>query len=293
LNEIDRSDLILEIARCRTFKEYDTDRNEAGSCGEVLAFQKDCDFTDRHLPIPWQGHIEKARVVFISSNPSKLVQADKTTGKEYDSGLCPSGSWWEKEQEIVDFFQNRFENRDNTQSAWAKNNHYRIIEKDGGVRFSRRSVPYWNEVRGRANEIYELDKKEIDFYPGQYYVITEIVHCQSNRKEGVCEALETCAGRFLNRIMKQAICSKVIVLMDSDVSRYFNQPPFNMNLEPRLDRDYIDTAKNNHALSNLGIMDKSKYILVLPAAGTKYPRKLKNSLTKNEITELSDYLNEH
>ena len=59
------SELLLSISHCEEVEKALIDKNN--ECHVVVSYQKK---EPRHLPEPWNGNINTAEVLFISSNPS-------------------------------------------------------------------------------------------------------------------------------------------------------------------------------------------------------------------------------
>jgi hypothetical protein len=165
--------LLLEIFRCPIISDPHNP-TYGGKCLKIVDFQQCSKF---QYPEPWSGQIETAPILFISSNPS-IGETEN----------YPNNSW--AENEIVDFFQNRF----TSTKAWVKDGKYTLL-RDGN--YSAEWVRFWASARRRAQEL--LRRNPI---PGMDFAITEVVHCKSLEEKGVSEALEFCSSRYLERILR-------------------------------------------------------------------------------------------
>jgi hypothetical protein len=138
--------------------------DESHPCAKIVHSQhvRDGDF---QLPEPWRGQIDKARILFLGSNPS--IGHDR-----YALQSSPETQVWESQH-----------------LAFGGGSRAYII---GGTKTTKpdgstdRNVRYWSCIRARAHE---LMPKAI---PGQDYAISEVVHCKSTEEEGVREAAQTC-----------------------------------------------------------------------------------------------------
>ncbi|MCI8734690.1 MAG: hypothetical protein HFE40_03970 [Clostridia bacterium] len=101
--------LLLEIAKCGEIEKAKVDTCHA--CNKIVTSQSG----DFQLPEPWNGHLDTAEILFISSNPSIDPKEN-----------YPTASW--KDEDIISFFENRFENT--PKNEWSK--YWRTILKWAG-----------------------------------------------------------------------------------------------------------------------------------------------------------------
>ncbi len=182
-------ELLQEITRCPLIQEWFASPHSPNSCAKIIAFQHTVhpESLDQHqVPEPWSGNLQRAPVLFLSSNPSIDEQ------EEY-----PLWSW--PDQWIEDFFVNRFSGG---RKQWIEDG-IRSLRPDG----SRVRVRFWIEVRQRAKELLEKD-----VHPGSDYALTEVVHCKSRKEAGVLEALPECARRYLQRVVALSQARVIVVL---------------------------------------------------------------------------------
>ena len=170
-----RDELLLAIVHC---PEIDQARGDAGHpCAGIVGLQQPGHF---QKPEPWRGHIDTAPILFVSSNPS--IRGDDP---------FPPDGW--KEQHIINHYQRCFDND---------------ASIPGHIdRATYNSVQFWREVRGRASEI--LGRPAI---PGTDFALTELVHCKSKEEKGVAKAHLTCAGRWLDRVLRVSGASIIVLL---------------------------------------------------------------------------------
>ncbi len=107
------NNLLLELAKCCEVEKAKMDINH--SCNKIVCSQKDLGITDFRIPEPWNGHIDTAEILFISSNPS--INFNES---------YPTASW--NDEDIISFFENRFE--DTPKNQWSR--YWRTILKWAG-----------------------------------------------------------------------------------------------------------------------------------------------------------------
>ena len=165
-------------------------------CMKIVQWQKthkNLAYQDHQLPEPWSGDIERAPLLFISSNPSLST-----------TEMYPSLGW--SDDEIRDFFTNRFD-------KWMKDGS-RFMRWDRT--FPNKKTPFNRDIMRYAGEL--LGSSNIK--PGKDYAITEVVHCKSESEHGVAGALKTCAANFLLPIMKISGAKCVIIVGSKAKSRF-------------------------------------------------------------------------
>ena len=204
-------DAIIEIARC-----------EGKECCEKIRGTQTSEVFQ--LPDPFNGKIDIAKIMVISSNPS----IDETLEELY-----PTDDW--SDDEIVDFFYNRFEKYVKSSEVLNKNRE-----------FSKKKVTYWSHINNRVKEIFKLaDKNEI--IPGEDYCITEVVHCKSKGEEGVTEAVKTCSAAYLKKVVKLSH-AKVLVIVGSVAKKTFCEQ---YNLMKYIDCSLISEPENIEEIERL------------------------------------------
>ena len=182
-------ELLHEITRCPLIQACFASPQSPNPCSNIIAIQQIAHpkSLDQHqVPEPWSGNLQRAPILFLSSNPSIDEQ------EEY-----PLWSW--SDQRIEDFFVNRF---GGGRKHWIEDG-IRSLRHDG----TRKPVRFWIEVRQRAKELLERDVQ-----PGSDYALTEVVHCKSRNEAGVPEALSECARRYLRRVVAFSQARVIVVL---------------------------------------------------------------------------------
>ena len=168
------NELLLAITRC---PELITARTSgAHPCSKIASVQRHDAY---QVPEPWSGHIERAPILFVASNPS--IDEDER---------FPTASW--SEADTIDYFQRRFDSDAGYISQRAYN-----------------KVRFWTAVRARAKEIFQRDA-----VPGKDFALTELVHCKSRQEQGVPEAFCLCSKLWLPSVMKHS-GARIIILLGS------------------------------------------------------------------------------
>lgn len=165
------------------------DRCLAGNCDHpcstIVLSQHAGSKADFQLPEPWRGQIDKARILFIGSNPS--IGSDR-----YALGASPKNQVWESQH-----------------LAFGGGSRPYILD---GIRKTKEDgspdevVRYWSSIRARVHELLP------DAIPGEDYAIIEVVHCKSEREIGVREAARTCYELYMNSIFSVSPAEVVVVL---------------------------------------------------------------------------------
>jgi uracil-DNA glycosylase len=186
-------DLLLKIARCDNFSAYKKDTKINSSCKEILSCQSAKLTVDRQLPVPWVGDIEKAPIIFISSNPALK-----------ENECVALDSWPDKD--IIDIHVNAFE--PNTNIHWTKDGNkirkYPLDPED------YLNVPFWTYIWKTTGEILGIDAQKV--IPGRSSVLSEIVHCKSNNQFGVNGAKKVCMDKYLEPMLYLSSASIIVLL---------------------------------------------------------------------------------
>lgn len=95
--------LLLEIAKCCEVEKAKSDSTHP--CKKIVCNQESFGITDFQIPEPWNGHLDTAEILFISSNPS--IDPNEN---------YPTAFW--KDEDIISFFENRFDNTPRNQ--WSR-----------------------------------------------------------------------------------------------------------------------------------------------------------------------------
>ena len=231
---MERNELLLAITRC---PEIERARGDAGHpCADIVGLQPPDQF---QAPEPWRGHIDAAPILFVSSNPS-------IRGRE----PFPPAGW--TDQGIIDYCQRCFDD-DYTGPGRIDSRAYN-------------SVPFWREVRARAAEI--SGRQAV---PGTDFALTELVQCKSTGEQGVARAHLTCAGRWLDWVIK-ACGADIIVLLG------------------RLARDHcaarwgLDKSQPVHF--GVATPGRERAVVILPHPNARGKRKVENFVNPEQLQRL-------
>ena len=175
-------ELLLEIATCpiknsfvdcKTIKSVQDD-NETFQCAEA-----------------WNGNIEKAKVLFISSNPSYDNKETKKLDNPYPNRQKT------KEEKFIDFFENRFSN-----TVW----------KD--------YPKFWKRIAKFATFIPEYKNKDKKVFFQEFVASTEIVHCKSTNEIGVNESCDKCFSLWTKKILSRFNGKYIVLVGKFALERY-------------------------------------------------------------------------
>jgi hypothetical protein len=196
--------LLLQITKCPVVA--DCRGGNQAACSRVVGVQADTPWSDYHVPEPWNGELESARLLFISSNPAI------DSRERY-----PTPNW--SDEERIDFFRHRFSGGTR---PWTDG--FRTLLNDDHYDTAPRAGKYWAEIHQRAIELLGPDAR-----PGIDYALTEVVHCKSSGNHGVKEARAECAARYLEPVLEAARSATVIILVGKQAwavfSDRFGSPP--------------------------------------------------------------------
>ena len=178
-------DLLINIARCLETEKARSNHNHPSY--RVATAQINYPLHhESHLPEPWSGSLEKAKILCVGSNPST----------DYDEDF-PTAEW--SDDKIRDFFENRF---GSGHKVWTKQN--KVLYKNGSY---SRANSTWSEISNRATEI--LGREAV---PGIDYALTETVRCKSRNAEGVKEARNKCMERHFAATLAASNARIIIAL---------------------------------------------------------------------------------
>lgn len=183
-------DLLLEIAKCPNIDEC---YKEASCvCNEIVKTQVR-DKEKFAVPEPWNGDLENAKILFVSSNPSFN-----------ESENYPEMNW--NDEEIIEFFDGRFSGK---YTNIRKDNKVCVKNVDGT---SGKAEPFWGAIRKRTAELL-YDGREKEVKHGKDYCLTEVVHCKSKNEKGLdSTVISECYNKYFNKLVKLSDCKVVVVL---------------------------------------------------------------------------------
>ncbi len=202
---MDSKELMMNIVRCGL-----SCADEKSPCHCIWKSQGCRNVSDFHLPEPWNGDIENAKLLFLGINP-RLNPGElfPRTGNE----------WWTKdggvldEDKIEDFFKNRF------------CSDYEYVRHNNGQAFKVRREG--DEYKGTGKGIWQYMHKlariivKDDVLPGCGYALSEIVHCKTHDEGGLsASCYEKCKKEWLEQVFNAARhLEYVVVLGNSAISR--------------------------------------------------------------------------
>jgi uracil-DNA glycosylase len=140
---------------------------------------------DFQLPEPWRGQIDKARILFVGSNPS--IGDD-----HFALRSSPDEQVWES-QHLAFGGGSRPYIADGIKTTKPDGSPLKVVR-------------YWSSIRARARELLP------DAIPGEDYAVTEIVHCKSVDEIGVDEAALTCYNLHASNVFSVSPAKVVVVL---------------------------------------------------------------------------------
>jgi hypothetical protein len=249
--------LLTEIAHCPVAKQIRSGNCDGSEpCHKIVGLQAGGSF---QLPEPWSGRIDKAPLLFISSNPS----IDEK--EEY-----PDESW--EPNRTADFFQERF----TSSKVWV-DERLRPLLKRGDRRESH--VRFWASARARAAEVLQKTRKAIE--PGIDFALTEVVHCKSREEEGVSEALDRCAKLYLTRVLSISVARVLIV--------------YGKHAKEMIHRCYRPEIKPyGHGLSRVSITDIPRILAFLPAPNSRGTKKsLESHYDDHDLSLIRAHFTKH
>lgn len=152
------SELLLSISHCEEVEKALND--SIHECHEIVSFQKG---EKRHLPEPWNGDINTADILFISSNPSYCDKETAFPDKHSDNDY------------IIDFFLKRFED-------------------------PQYNSPFIKGIKKCASWLLNnsdpaIIKKKI--------CCTNIVHCKSTSQKGVKKSCKKCSEKWIAKVLQE------------------------------------------------------------------------------------------
>ncbi len=201
------------ISRCANVTACYNGRGD--NCRAIIQYQikehAAATYADFRVPEPWVGQIDRARILFVSSNPS-IGRDDHACGSTSDEAIWDSHHY-----------------------AFGGEGHPASIldgvyTVDGNGQRTK-AVRYWSWARRRAMELIPTA------VPGTDYAMTEVVHCKSTGEIGVAEVSATCVERHFSAVMSVAAAPVIIAVGAFAQRQIFGAPaperPVEMDLGGR------------------------------------------------------------
>ncbi len=243
--------LLLQITRCPIAAKCLAGQQHA--CSTIVGSQGAVRLNEFHVPEPWSGHIGRAPVLFVSSNPS----IDR-------SEAYPTGNW--DDHKRADFFSARFDQRTR---PWI-DSRMRPLLATSPQRHRDKGTRFWFATQARATELLRRPAQA-----GHDFALTEVVHCKSASEVGVAEAFDTCVKNWL-RPMIRAAGAKVIVLLGKQAQRAFQETH--------------DIVAGVRVTGPRRIEGVERIVLQLPHPNARTEHRNCYPLTAAELTEVQRYL---
>jgi len=205
MDEVEK--LAVKIASCCEVQE--ALNSTSHPCHEVVRWQSkqwsspilQIENSQMHRPEAWTGDIVNAPILFLSSNPSFDPEENYPNWNEEE---------WPTAK-VSDFAINRFTSNIGrgygATDGLSSDEIDRTVDKNGQL---SDKVKYWGWARRMVAYIYGKKIEEVSAHSD--YAMTEIVHCKSQKEEGVKKARETCKGKYLEPIL--AISKAKLIIVD-------------------------------------------------------------------------------
>ncbi len=213
-------ELCEEIACCENICKYfngglPCKNGKPHPCREIIKSQGQTYPNLFQIPEPWVGHIDKAPLLFLSSNPS--IDEKDPYYPSFGS-LCNNGKQGEEDNCLFKF-KTPSETIETTLTDFYNNRFKYIIDEDciRGKKEDKpendkknRPVPYWQATKAAALYLYNKeDNGSIEC--GCHYALSEVVHCKSKSETGVRKALNECSRKYLKELLRISPAKVVVV----------------------------------------------------------------------------------
>lgn len=179
-------------------------------CHKVVAVQNEMvanDKSQRQRPEPWIGNLAKAKVLFLSSNPSISDDPDFSIREDFPTYAMPTDV-------ASDYFVNRFNPEIQpphaTFSTKSKQDfQYRCNDGEYRGKGGKKEAPIetWSEIHRRAIEILGST-----CHPHEDYALTEVVKCKSKGEVGVNSASSKCVDTWMAKVLNSSTAPIVVVV---------------------------------------------------------------------------------
>ena len=178
--------LFFEILYCPISKIKTGELNE---CYDIIHSQNNFK-KEFQLPEPWSGDIERAKILFISSNPGITIN-EVFPRYSVEENVFLEG--W-NDNNIFQFFKDRF----------VKNGGKIKIKEKEGIKFKR--VLNWKKLLKRGEELVGGD---LSF---ENIAITDVVHCKSKNEIGLEACKNVCGSKFLNKVIGYSNAKLIVIV---------------------------------------------------------------------------------
>jgi len=249
-------DLAVQILRCPILSQCQGVDGYRLGCYDVTMGRLGPIHTNG-FPEPWVGHLTKARLLFLSSNPG--TGADPATD-------VPDLTADSSDDELLAYEDGAF---DEDQCPGIADGEY--LRNRLGERGKR--VPYWHWVKVCAQDVWEGNPVS-----GRDYALTEVVHCGSHAQYGVQSALRTCATRYLQPVLA-ASPAAVVVVVGAVARGAF--------------KEYFGVDTLDHFLGPVEVAGRKRLLVLVPHPSSPGGnRRFSERLSANQVAQVKHVLAE-
>lgn len=189
---------------CTEICEYQ--QEEFGLIGKKFGPDFEVEFSKEtfHMPEPWNGDLDNAEILFVSSNPSfSIHETTPKLAREGKSARGRKGNWevlpkFKSDEWPLDRAENFFENRfidEETRSIREEydNETWKRILKFAGYLLDdeTRSIEKGKKLNNAQKENF-----------ASRIALTEVVHCKSENEKGVPQARVTCYDKHTRAVIE-------------------------------------------------------------------------------------------
>ncbi len=189
-------EIAFRIANCENYKN-----DEKSTCYNFFKYHNN--EGKLHFPEPWNGDIEKARFLIISSNPS---YNSKDPG--YPSYKVSSDEW---DKTAYSYFLNRLNNHGQDNKFWKSIDKW--IHWIHGIEGSS----ILNTIESIKE--YRKSRSNLSNYLNDEICITNICHCKSTRQKFVNKCVDECVKKHLHNVLS-CYHGEYIIVVGSIALRY-------------------------------------------------------------------------
>lgn len=191
--------LAVDILRCPVVEDCLQPGGAELGCHRVATWYS-TQHSAHYVPEPWSGHLARAPILFISSNPG---------GGKQGEGVNVDGTTdlW-TDQSLLGAFDSAFDPAQVPGIVQATH----LVDIKGN---RSRAIRYLSWLWYTSKDLLERDP-----VPGIDYAATEVVHCGSAGEAGVAEAFATCTARYFKRSL-EASPAIVIICTGAWAARAF------------------------------------------------------------------------
>jgi hypothetical protein len=269
-------DLLIEIARCPVAQTCLSSEKSTHACSQIALYQwSERPLAERlgrwqlehHMPEPWYGHLERAPILFVSSNPSirkPSLGADtplplpplSSHGHPLRTrlGRAPTLSW--EDDAMERWYEDAFD--------------FRVIDGKKGLQADgtpKKATMYWCSVKKHAE--YLIPNRKVR--PGIDYALTEAVHCKSRQEQGVGAALEVCSTKYLVRVLETSAATVIMVLGKHAATAV---------------KSCIEMRPEPHLEGPIRVGARERFFAFLPHPNAHLPRSLSSCFRQDEVQKL-------